>query len=226
MENLISCVEIEDGWPKPYLNTETGTNNWHSEENGAHETSSQPKAQAFDRILRAHIAVVDRTLQHAAIFGDYGLFEQPAPWNDLTQLKMNTAPDGIGKDTRVKTFRRLALAYATHGSPLTYRVLNPADNLYKMVYFRAVDTSTLPPEPGNAAVSNKILLNFVNFENQTETLNVRVTLPKSETYQAERIGPEETYAKAYTELSLAPKPDLDLSEKLGPGESVQYILTP
>jgi hypothetical protein len=226
VENLISCGEIEDGWPKPYLNTETGTNNWHSEENGAGQASSQPKAQAFDRIMRAHIAVVDRSLQHAAIFGDYGFFQQPAPWNDLTQLKANLAPDGDGKDTRVKTYRRLALAYATHGAPLAYTVLNSADNLYKMVYFRAVDTSTLPPEPGSKAVSNKILLNFVNFENATETMNVRVTLPQSRTYPAERIGAGDTFAKAYSRLSLTSKPDLVLSETLGPGESVQYIVAP
>ncbi len=226
VENLVSCGEVEDGWPKPYLNTETGTNNWHSEENGAGEASSQPKAQAFDRIMRAHIAVVDRTLQHAAIFGDYGFFQQRAPWNDLTQLKANLAPDGDGKDTRVKTYRRLALAYATHGSPLAYTVLNAADNLYKMVYFRAVDTSTLPPEPGSGAVSNKILLNFVNFENAPETLNVRVTLLHAGTYHAERIGAGDTFAKAYSKVSLTSKPDLDLSETLGPGESVQYIVSP
>lgn len=95
-----------------------------------------------------------------------------------------------------------------------------------MVYFRAVDTSTLAPEPGSAAVSNKVLLNFVNFESTPRVLRVRVTLPKAATYQAERIGAGETFAQAYSTLQMKAKPSLELTENLGPGESVQYILTP
>ncbi len=226
VENLVSCGEVEDGWPKPYLNTETGTNNWHSESNGAQQFSTQPRAQAFDRILRAHLAVVDRTLQHAAIFGEFGLFEPTPAWNDLTQLHANSAPDGEGMDTRVKTFRRLALAYATHGTPLPYEVLNAGEHPYKMIYFRAVDTSTLSPQPGSGATSNKILLSFVNFENEKETLKVRVTLPRSGNYSSERIGPANIFAQAYSKSNLNADPHLELTESLGPGESVQYILTP
>jgi hypothetical protein len=218
--------EVEDGWPKEYLTSETGSNNWHSEENGAHQSSTQPHIQAFDRILRAHIAVVDRTMQHAVIFADFGLFAAPNSWADLDQLKVMPAPDGDGKDTRVKTYRRLALAYATHGSPLTYTVLNRSDLAYKMVYFRGVDTSSLPPQPGSGATSNRILLNFVNFEPSPETLAVRVTLPQSATYQAERIGAGDTWGAAHSTMNLTGKPDLDLTEALGAGESVQYILSP
>lgn len=60
VENLNTFGGVRDGWLKPYLNTETGTNDWHSEEKGPRLPSSQPHAQAFDRILRAHLAVVDR----------------------------------------------------------------------------------------------------------------------------------------------------------------------
>lgn len=218
--------KIEDGWPKEYLTSETGSNNWHSEANGAHQASTQPHIQAFDRILRAHLAVVDRTMQHAVIFADFGLFAKPDSWTDLDKLKVMPAPDGDGKDTRVKTYRRLALAYATHGSPLPYTILNQADVPYKMVYFRAVDTSTLAPQAGSGATSNKILLNFVNFENTPETLDVNVTLPRSGTYQAERIGSGNTWAEAHSTMPLTGKPDLELKENLGPGESVQYILSP
>jgi hypothetical protein len=226
LEELEDFGEIEDGWPKEYLNSETGTNNWHSEDNGAHQASTQPHIQAFDRILRAHLAVVDRTMQHAVIFSDFGLFAKPDSWIDLDKLQVMPAPDGAGKDTRVKTYRRLALAYATHGAPLTYTVLNQADLAYKMVYFRGVDTSTLAPQPGSAATANKILLNFVNFENTSETLDVRVTLPSRATYQAERIGAGDTWGAAHSTLTLTGQPDLELKEALGPGESVQYILSP
>ena len=201
------------------------SNNWHSEDNGAHQASTEPHIQAFDRILRAHLAVVDRTMQHAVIFADFGLFAKPDSWTDLDNLKPMPAPDGDGKDTRVKTYRRLALAYATHGSPLTYTVVNAADLQYKMVYFRGVDTSTLRPQPGSGATANKLLLNFVNFENTPQTLDVRVTLPQSATYQAERIGAGDTWGAAHSTLSLTSKPDLELKEALGPGESVQYILS-
>ena len=216
--------EVEDGWPKEFLTTETGSNHWHSENNGAHQASTQPHIQAFDRILRAHLAVADRTMQHAVIFADFGLFAPPVSWTDLDLLKVMPAPDGDGKDTRVKTFRRLALAYATHGSPLAYTVVNPSDLQYKMVYFRAVDTSTLAPQAGSHATADKILLNFVNFENVPATLDVRVTLPRIGTYQAERIGGGDTWGAAHSTFTLASKPDLELKESLGPGDSVQYIL--
>jgi hypothetical protein len=226
IEELRNFGEIEDGWPKEYLTSETGSNNWHSEQNGARQTSTQPHIQAFDRILRAHLAVVDRTMQHAVIFADFGLFAKPDSWTDLDKLRVMPAPDGDGKDTRVKTYRRLALAYATHGSPLTYIVTNQPDLQYKMVYFRAVDTSTLSPQAGSGATANKILLNFVNFENTPETLDVRVTLPRSATYQAERIGAGDTWGTAHSTMDLTGKPDLELKEALGAGESVQYILSP
>ena len=226
LSELEDFGEIEDGWPKEYLTSETGANNWHSEENGARQASTQPHIQAFDRILRVHLAVVDRTMQHAVIFADLGLFAKPDSWADLEKLSPMPAPDGQAKDTRLKTYRRLALAYATHGSPLTYQVINQSDLRYKMVYFRGVDTSTLPPEPGSGAKSNKILLNFVNFENTPELLDVRVTLPESGTYQAERIGAGDTWGAAHSTMTLSGKPDLELKEALDPGESVQYILSP
>jgi hypothetical protein len=218
--------EVDDGWPKEYVNSETGTNDWHSEDNGARQASTQPHIQAFDRIMRAHLAVVDRIMQHAVIFADYGLFSKPDSWTDLDKLAPMPSPDGEGKDTRVKIYRRLALAYATHGSPLAYTVLNPSDLPYKMVYFRAVDTSTLPPQVGSGASSNKILLNFVNFENAPETLSVKVVLPMKGTYQAERIGPGDTWGAAHSNTTLTGSPEIELKEALGPGDSVQYILTP
>src|ERR1019366_723971 len=76
VENLATFGGVSDGWPKEYITSETGANDWHSEENGPRYASTQPHAQAFDRIMRAHLAVVDRTMQHAAIFADFGLFTE------------------------------------------------------------------------------------------------------------------------------------------------------
>jgi len=235
LAEMADVGKIEDGWPKEFLNSETGTHRFDSENtfSSAHQASTQPHIQVFDRILRAHLAVVDHTMQHAAIWSTntagtaFGLFMEPKSWDgmDLDGLTENTPPDGPGNDSRLKVYRRLALAYATHGSPLPYTVLNRSDLTYKMVYFRAVDTSTLPPQPGSGATSNKILLNFVNFENAPETLDVKVVLPAKGTYHAERVGRGDTWGAAHSDTTLTGTPDVELKEALGPGESVQYILS-
>ena len=223
IENLATFNGVKDGWPKEYVNTETGTNNWHSEENGPHFASTQPNAQAFDRILRAHLAVVDRTMQHAAIFDDFGLFKAPTDWKLPETI---TAFPGVKtEDTRLKTYRRLALAYATHGAPLSYTVLNKDDLVNKLVYFRAVNSATLAPLPGSGGTSDKVLLNFVNFENSTQTLKVRVTMPQAGEYNGERFGAGNSYTESHSEITaLKANPVMELSAELGPGESVQYIL--
>ncbi len=228
IKELEDFGEIEDGWPKEYLNSETGSNNWHSEDNGAHQKSAQPHMQSFDRILRAHLAVVDRTMQHAAVFSDFGLFSTPESWAgfDLDQLQVMPPPDGPGKDSRLKTYRRLALAYATHGVPLTYTVQNAADLQYKQVYFRAVNTASLAPQAGSHAVSNKVLLNFVNFETTAQALSVHVILPQNGRWTGTRIGPGDTWGAAHSSAAITALPDARLQESLGPGESVQYILAP
>ncbi|MBV9864597.1 MAG: hypothetical protein JO316_04555 [Abitibacteriaceae bacterium] len=205
-----------------YINTETGTNNWHSEENGTHLPSRQPHASAFDRILRAHIAVVDRTMQHASIFEDYGIFKAPTDWAAPTTLA--AYPGLNGEDNRLKTCRRLALAYATHGKPLTYTYLNPTELQDKKVLFRGVDTSTLAPLPGSGGKSSKLLLNFINFEETPQTLQVRVTLPRRGIYSGERIGSGDTYAASHSAVRFQAKPIVELFVGLGPLESVQYIL--
>ena len=222
IEDLNTFGGVRDGWPRPYLNTETGTNNWHSEENGPHLASSQPHASAFDRILRAHLAVVDRTMQHAAIFDEFGLFQMPASFADLSTL---TASPGIGgEDGRVQTFRRLALAYATHGAPLPFVYQNRAAVAGRHVFFRAVNTAALAPLPGSGGKSDKVLLNFVSFENTPQRMRVRVTLPRAGRYAGDRFGPGQTYASAHSRVTMAAAPVVDLDVSLPPRESVQYIL--
>lgn len=79
--------------------------------------------------------------------------------------------------------RRLSLAYATHGAPLTYQIANKDVLADKLVYVRAVDTSTLKPLAGSGATSNKVLVNFVNFESTPQTVSVNVTMPKNGVYE-------------------------------------------
>ncbi len=180
--------------------------------------------QAFDRILRAHLAVVERTMQHAAIFDDFGLFQGPFDAKHPTTLR--AFPGMKGEDSRLKTYRRLALAYATHGAPLPYVYLN-ADALHgRLVYFRAVDTAALPALPGSGGTSTRVLLNCVNFENRPQTVEVRVTMPQRGTYRGPRFGAGETYAQARKDVTLHAGPTLDLAFELGPGDAVQYQLEP
>jgi hypothetical protein len=242
VENLRTFQGVQDGWPMEYVNTETGANNWHSEANGPGFPSTQPHAQAFDRIMRAHVAVVDRAMQHAAVFEDFGLLQPLAVGADpngmqaypgLAAAKVGTGTRRGGclspvsrEDTRLKTFRRLALAYATHGTPLPYVPLNREQTAGRRVYFRAVDTAGIPPLAGRNATADKILLNFVSFETAAQTMRIRVTLPQRGVYVGERIGPGDTLAKARSEVKLTATPDVELEVQLGPGEAVQYILTP
>lgn len=225
IENLATYRGVEDGWPKEYVNSETGTNNWHSEENGPRLPSSQPKIQAFDRIMRAHVAVVDRTMQHAAIFGDFGLFKS-ADFADLDRLAAFPAPDGDGKETRIAAYRRLACAYATHGAPLPASVANRDELQHRLVYVRAVDTAAIPGQRGSNATSTRVLVNLVNFEAAPATVRVAVTLPAAGAWAGERYGAGDTLATARRAVNFDAKPVVELSEQLAPGEAVQYILTP
>ena len=192
VENLRTFGGVDDGWPKPSLNTETGTNDWHSEENGTRFASTQPHAQAFDRILRAHLAVVERTMQHAAIFDDFGLFKGPFDAKNPTALR--AFPGMKGEDSRLKTFRRLALAYATHARRCLMSISTPTPFAGGWS-FCAVDTAALPALPGSGGTSNRVLLNFVNFENHPQKVEVRVTMPEPGTYRGPRFGVGETYAQ-------------------------------
>lgn len=224
-ENLRTFGGAEDGLPKPMLNTEYGTSDSHADSRlyGA----SEPQAAAFDRIMRAQIGFEDAFAQHAAFYEGFSLFE---PGYDL--LKRNPAETKIhpfardGQDSRVDVMRRLNLAYATHGRPLAYRYANADDLKDKLVYFRAVDTSSLAPLAGSGGKSNKILLNFVNFGRETETVRVSVTMPGIGFYEGERFGPGGTYEEARSLIGpLSASPTLTVEETLGPGEAVQYILS-
>ena len=215
---------LTDGFPKPFIATEMGTNNWHADFSGA---PTQTNASIFDRIVRGHVAVATYALQHASHFKiddnyeDFSLFA-PINWATATPDQQAAAP-GIGtQETRLQSYRRLALAYSTHGKPLTYVYLSQPTN--QRVYFRAVDTSTLAPLAGSGATSNKVLLNFVNFEDVSRTLNVRVTMPSSGTWSGDRIGPGLVFSAARTAASLAATPTIDFTVTLPARKSVQYIL--
>jgi len=219
VENLRTYQGVTDGWPKEYITTEMGTNKHHSE---SFSGSPQPHAATFDRITRAHIAVADRFMHHAFAFGHYGMFEKGESWSNYETLR--AYPGVNGEETRLKTWRRYALAYATHGSPLSFVYSRPEEVENQLVYFRAVDTSTLAPLPGSGATSAKILLNFVNFSGDEQTMRVRVELPGCGPVNAERLGAGDVYASAQSVVTLRPDPYVELEEVLPPRESVQYIV--
>jgi hypothetical protein len=224
VENMRTFGGAEDGLQKLMLNTEYGTSDSHIDptEYGA----AEPHAAVFDRIMRAHIGYADMFMQHAAFYPEYALFEPGIDLNTQNPAQMQIHKNSLENDTRVGVMRRLNLAYATHGKPLVYEVTNKPVLSDKLVYFRGVDTSTLPALPGSGGKSDKILLNFVNFESTPQTIQVKVTMPESAIYEGERFGAGDTYESARSYLSgLQAAPDLEFKETLGPGEAVQYILS-
>jgi hypothetical protein len=226
METFATYGQVEDGWPKPFVVSETGANDWHSEENGPRYPSRHPKTSAFDRILRAHVAVTDRFMQHALIFADFGLFDEPSDWNRVRET-LPVRPYANGDPPRLATFRRLALAYATHGAPLEAEVLNAGELENRLVLVRAVDTAAIPGQAGSQATSRKVLVNLVNFEDAPARAAVRVSLPGRGAYGVLRVGDGMDAASAFRDLGTrAAAPEMTFDETLAPGEGVQFILTP
>ena len=214
-------MPMSEGWPKEMLATACGS---RDEDGDVAEIGGNLHASLFDRNLRGHIAFCDR-------FTAFSLWED-LPFTFLTgdRLKPETwKARGVGSDadTRVTLFRRLALAYATHGRPLPYTYLNAAAVANQLVYFRAVDTSSLAPLPGSGATSRKILVSLVNFDlQQPHEMQVRARFPRAGDYIGERFGPEANYVLARREVTVAADPSFDFLVPLGPGESVQFILEP
>ncbi|WP_227013463.1 discoidin domain-containing protein [Paenibacillus psychroresistens] len=223
VENIKSFSGAADGLPKPMLNTEFGTSDTHKDK--AIYGASQKYSAIFDRIFRAHVGFADMFVQHAAFFPDFSLFKTGYNLENHNPAKTEIYYNQPDTDSRVGVMRRLNLAYATHGKPLAYQLDNKADLADKLVYFRAVDTSKLQPLPVTNAVSNKILLNFVNFDTTTQVMDVKVTMPKAATYEGERFGKGDTYEAARSYVTgLKASPEINIKETLAPGESVQYIL--
>ena len=214
-------MPMYEGWPKEMLATECGSHDGHAD---VKEIGGNLHASLFDRNLRGHIAFCDR-------FTAYALWED-TPFTFLSgdRLKPETwRARGVGTDTdtRVKLFRRLALAYATHGRPLPYTYLNASAVAHQLVYFRAVDTSSLAPLPGSGATSRKILVSLVNFDLQRpHEMQVRARFPRAGDYTGERFGPDPHYTLARREVIVAADPSFDFLVPLGPGESVHFILEP
>ncbi|GGF66527.1 hypothetical protein GCM10010912_09380 [Paenibacillus albidus] len=226
-ENLQVYDEADEGFGKPMAMSETGANDNHSD-NTKYGTYAYRFASAFDRELRGNIGYVDHIMQHAAFFNDgteFGLFRSDVNWNTHRFEDTQAVPANPGEpgETRLKTFRRLAAAYATHGSPLPYKIMNKNSLKDKKAYFRAVDTSALGATEIGAS-ADKVLLNFVNFEQEPVTMKVKVEMPFCGTYAGEVFGAGDHYEDAHSTVQLTATPYLTLTVSLGAGETVQYIL--
>ncbi|KGE19204.1 discoidin domain-containing protein [Paenibacillus wynnii] len=224
-ENLKTFEGAAEGLNKQMLTTEFGTSDSHTD--APQYGATERKAAVFDRIMRAHIGYADMFVQHAAFFKDFSLFKYGFNLEEHDPATTEIYYTSAKEDSRVSIMRRLSLAYATHGAPLTYHISNKTALADKSVYVRAVDTSTLKPLAGTGATSNKVLVNFVNFEDTTQTVNVNITMPKKTIYEGERFGNGDTYelARSYIAGRKA-SPVLTFTETLAPGEAVQYILQP
>lgn len=226
VENIDTHAPITDGLPKEMLVTETGTTNGHTD--NPNWGASQPKAAAFDRILRAHVGYADHVMQHAAFFSTpttgYQLFQNTFDWTTHNPLSTTAYSFGSGQQTRVDIFRRIACAYATHGAPLTYSYRNREALKGHKVYTRVVNTATLARLPGSGGKADKVLINVVNFDNTQQTVRLRVTLPDSGAWSGKRVRGGNVCRDAQTAVSVT-GPTVDLEDLiLAPGEAVQYIL--
>ena len=216
-----------DGFPKPMAMSETGSND-RSTDDGRFGTSENRFAALFDREIRGTIGYVDYIMYHADYAPEgFQLFDYPGDIGSFNPMDALAHPNqNEPQNPRLKTYRRLALAYATHGAPLTYEYVNREELAGKRAYFRAVNTATLGKSPIGAA-SDKTLVNFTNFDTEPLTMQVRVVMPKGTQYVGDRFGAGDAYSSAHSRVQLSPEGDnsLMLTETLGPGESAQYILS-
>ncbi|MEM6332056.1 MAG: polysaccharide lyase family protein [Planctomycetota bacterium] len=232
IEQLASYGPVTDGLPKPMIASEYGSNEWHLDSDSG-EFTHQPNAAAFDRNMRAHIAFARGHMQHAAFFNHqkrkfekFSLFVEPDDWDAHDVADTQAFPGVDGQDSRVQTYRRLALAYSTHGAPLTWRFLNPDDLKMQPVIVRCVDAAKLDPLPGSNATSDKSLISAANFSNYAQTVEIEVELPHRGEWTGKLVGPGATLAEAVQDIAVTTRPTVQLKIELPPRESVQYILTP
>ncbi|BCL83713.1 FN3 and CBM6-CBM35-CBM36_like domain-containing protein [Ktedonobacteria bacterium brp13] len=229
LENLLTYgnqgLLTGDGLPKPMLTTEVGAYDYTTDDSRFGADPNHTNSAAWDRLLRGQIGYADSIDQHAAFsFNDQNMMQDN--WSN-DPFSTQEWPAVTNDDPRMDTERRLALAYATHGAPLTYTYNNVSAVQNQHVYFRAVNTATLAPLAGSGGTSTKILLNFVNFNHEGTapvTMNVQVQMPQAGVYSGERFGAGTTYDQAHSYVRNLQGPTLNLSETLAPGQSVQYIL--
>lgn len=213
-----------DGWPKPMMMTETGTNESHTDQFAVDEYSN---TAIFDRQMRSNVGYVDYIMQFNAYgnpgshAGRYSLFLREA--NNEENIA-HPGGDDASDGNRLMAYRRIALAYGTHGEPLTFVFDKPEVVENKLTYFRAVNTSTIETVTG--ASSDKVLLNFVNFGHETVTMDVKVVMPESDTYGGERFVSGNNYKDVQSYITVSPfsGDTILVSETLRSGEAIQYIL--
>jgi len=220
--------EFLNGFDKPFVSTECGSSD-SSYENITQIPTATPYATALDRNLRANLTFTDyMCFADAFNNGAYNMLDgnyyDPASWT--AHLCGGTGKDPISK---LQVFRRLSLAYGTHGGPLPFFYNNIPSGTFPLVYFRAVDTSVLPALPGSGATANKLLLSLVNFDYlNSNSISVTVTMPKWGTYSGVCYGAGNTIATAKSTVSLNTDANrqITLTLVLAPGESTEYILDP
>ncbi|HEY0258135.1 MAG TPA: hypothetical protein VGC39_11875, partial [Candidatus Methylacidiphilales bacterium] len=163
--------QFTDGFNKLFVTTECGSGD-SNYENITQIPTATPYATALDRNLRANTAFADyMCFADAFNNGAYdlldGTYSTPSSW---TAHLCGGGADAISK---LQVFRRLALAYGTHGSPLPFTYNGIPTGTFPLTYFRAVNTATLAPLAGSGGTANKLLLSFVNFDYfNSNTINV------------------------------------------------------
>jgi len=178
------------GDPKPIWVTECGS--W---------TPNDENVFEFDVNLRGNISYVTYIVQYLLYPYD----------NEMRQFSMLTAQSADAKTLeKTRIFRRLLHAYALHGKPIGYRILNAAELKDQLVFVNPV------------LVDGGVKLAFVNFSSEPQKIEAELTLPKSGTLIGKRYGDGETVAAGTKQIELKATPKLLLKETLSPGETVLY----
>jgi hypothetical protein len=222
-------LTLDNGFPREMISTEMGTARHFHTDLREFAVEKQSHASIMDRIHRAYLGSFDLychfsfAMDPQCILMEGGKLLDPSTWIS-SDFKLPADPNLPREQTPMQILRRMVLAYSTHGSPLRYVYINPDQVKTQLVYFRAVDTSTLPLLSGETSVPKKILLSFVNFSDQPRRMGVRVTLPRPGVYTGVRIGADDSYLAARSVVALVASPSADIVETVGPLEAIGYTL--
>jgi hypothetical protein len=185
-----SLYGVNLGDPKAIWVTECGS--W---------TPNDENVFEFDVNLRGNIS-------YATYIVQYLLYPYDNEMKRFSMLTEENADAKILEKTRI--FRRLLHAYALHGKPIPYKILNESELKNQLVQINPV------------LVNGGVKLAMINFSNKEQKVKVEFILQQSGVLTGNRYGDGETVATATKKIELKAIPQLLLEEILAPGETVLY----
>lgn len=220
--------QLSNGLPRELIVTEFGTFGGAYDFPGTGTPISNMRGALADRQHRANTALASRSMWYSVITDEHklGLIDTESGCNSKSTAIEAKAEGPLGEETdsMLQIYRRHALAYSTHGTPLSYQYID--NNVDQDIYVRAVDTSTLPPIEGSGGKSDKILINIVNFGKTDQTSQMKIKMPSAGIYYGQRIDdkPKLTDASKNIVLTTDEEGYITLTTETKALRGVQYIL--